>query len=190
MFTLRPILVLAVVTGLVAAHPAQAGERLLVPQLPGWQAIDVTGGDGVESYSLIPPGETRDTWTRRLTVQAFRATTMGAEGFLSTVVDRVEEACDGIAAEPVHMNLGGGLDSGLRAIACGRYKGDGKGLFTLYMAVRGHEALYVLARSWRGDPFQAGKTQPVPPSEVERWAKTFDHVRLCGGPGGAPCPPQ
>lgn len=175
--------------GLGWVNPALAAERILVPQLPGWKTIDSHNDAEIESSSLIPNDETEDTWSRRLTIQAFRNTPMTAVVFLEGLVERIDEVCDGIAAEPLIPGPPGPYETARRIIACGRYRGDGKGSFTLYYALRGKEALYVLARTWRGDPFIPSAVRPVTQAELSRWSATFDAVRLCDSADpGRPCP--
>ncbi len=172
--------------------PAWAGERVLVPQMNGWKQIDHTAGPGVEASSLIPEGETAENWSRRLTVQAFRGSTMSAPAFLDALTERVGEVCDSIAADPVVPGPPGTpYDTARRIVSCGRYMGDGKGLFTYYYALKGRDGLYVLSRSWRGDPFDPRTVRPVPQSEIDRWSATFDAVRLCDTTDSTrPCPAE
>jgi len=177
------ILTLALLIGLMPALGA-AAEQLQVPELPGWKNIDAVDGPGVETSSLIPSEETQDGWTRRLTVQAFTTTQMTAAGFLDGMANQIGAACEGFNAGPILSSPVSGHEAGRRVIACGRFKGDDLGSYSLYLAVRGRQALYVLARSWRGQPYDVGRDPPVAPSELARWSASFDKVRLCDE---APC---
>jgi len=172
-----------------AIGPAVAAERLLVPELSGWKVVD-SHTDGVADVTeLIPAGESAETWSRRVTVQAFRVSAMGANAFLDGLAARTEEVCDGFAADPIRPLRMPGAEAGRRTIACGRYKGDGKGVYTLFTAVRGANALYVLSRAWRGEPYHPGGTPPVAAAELAEWAAMSDAVRLCNSDDPArPCP--
>ena len=186
----HPPAAVAVLFALLAAAPAaSAAERLLIPEMPGWKVIE-THTDAVADVSeLIPANETPDTWTRRFTIQAFRGSTMTAAAFLDGVVARTDEVCDGIAAEPVRSIVVPGAEAARRGIGCSRYKGDGKGSYTLFTAVRGARALYVLSRAWRGEPYHAGVASPVPAAELAEWTATADSIRLCDSDDSArPCP--
>ena len=174
---------------LATSVPAWSAEQILVPQLPGWKVIDHRDAQGVEVNSLIPSSETDDTWTRRLTVQAYRGSPMTATAFLEGLVERIDEVCDSIGVEPIVADPPGPNEGARRVIACGRYKGDGMGSYTLYYALRGRDALYILARSWRGEPFIPSVTRPVTQAELARWQVTFDAVRLCDAADpNRPCP--
>jgi len=184
--------VIAAIAFLVAvASPARAGERLLIPEMPGWKVIDTHNDSVADVTELIPAAETAETWTRRFTVQAFRGSPMSASAFLDGLVARTDEVCDGIKAEPVRPIVVPGAEAARRAIGCGRYKGDGKGSYTLFTAVRGARALYVLSRAWRGEPYRVAGPLPVPAGELAEWAATADAVRLCDADDPArPCPKE
>lgn len=163
---------------MVSAHGAQAGERILVPGLAGWvtvsQIVDASG----ESSELVAPGETADTWTRRASVQAFRQTAMTVPEFLEQIVGKTGDVCDSATAGPVTLGRVAGAEAGSRLVACGRYKGDGRGSVTLFYVIRGREAFYVVSRLWRGEPFPSG-TNPVPVDELADWQRFVASVTLC-----------
>jgi hypothetical protein len=175
---------------LLACASAQAGERLLVPELPGWKTLDSVADRSAEVTEMIPGLEDSRTWTRRLSVHAFRGSPMTAGQFLAGLEPRSGEVCDSILAEPVKPQRLAGAEAGRRVVSCGRYKGDGKGSYALYLAVRGREALYVVARSWRGNPFRPGQP-PVAVTELDDWNAYLDGVRLCDTNDlSRPCPKQ
>lgn len=175
---------------LTAAAPAVAGERVLVPDMVGWKVVDNHAEPDIETTDLIPAEEAPDSWTRRLSIQAYRGATMSAEEFLEGLVERTDEVCDGIFAEPVQRSTVDGAPAGRRGIACGRYRGDGKGSYTLFFAIRGTRALYVLAAAARGAPFSPGVgTSPMPETERAEWLGRFGDVHLCNTVDTAhPCP--
>ncbi len=179
----------AVILGLLAPGPARAGERLLVPRLHGWVLADSHHGPTIEVDDLFPRGQNIHKWTQRLSIDAFRRTPMTVQQFLVGVVAQTGAACKNVAASPITLSLLDGVPAGRRTVACGRYAGDGKGEFTLYYAIRGSAALYVLARAWHGAAFTPGQTAPIPAAELARWNAAFDTVRLCGADGSASdCP--
>ncbi|HTH15583.1 MAG TPA: hypothetical protein VL974_02930 [Magnetospirillum sp.] len=157
---------------------AQAGERLQVPELPGWKVVVNVADRAGESTELIPAAETADGWTRRVTVQAFRGSPMTVPDFLDQVVQRTAEVCDGATAGPSGLGKVSGLEAGTRSIACGRYKGDGRGSFTLHYVVRGREAFYVITRLWRGVPFNPSTT-PISQEELAEWTDYVNSVEVC-----------
>ncbi len=185
---MRRAAVFAFATLLLLPLPAPAAERLLVPDLPGWTVIDTHTDSVTDVSELVPGTESADVWTRRLSVQAFRTTPMAVAEFLDGLVPRTREVCDDFAAGPIVPSPVDGVDGGRRTIACGRYHGDGRGSFTLFYAIRGRAALYVLARAWRGDPFVSA-APPLSDSELADWNSFFDGVRLCDTDDPAhPCP--
>jgi hypothetical protein len=169
----------AIGLSMLIAAQAEAGERLLVPQLAGWTQIEEENGAGIQSSSFVPQGETSQDWHMRLTVQAYPGTGLTALGFLDQVVERIDESCEGSSAGPIATAPLTGHEAGRRVIRCGRYLGDGMGLVTLYYAIRGRQALYVVARSWRGEPFKVGQDQPVSEAEIGRWGRSLDPIKLC-----------
>ena len=110
-----------------------------------------------------------------MTVQAYPGTSLGAEVFLNGLADRLGPACEDFAVGPVVPSSVSGREAGRRIVSCGRFKGDGMANYSLYFAIRGQKALYVLARTWRGEPF---RTAPVDAAELSAWTATFDKVRL------------
>ena len=186
---MRKIIAALFLTFLVVTGPVRAGERLLVPELMGWRVISTHNDQFADVSELIPPSQSEEDWTRRLTVQAFRGGKMDAGEYLDGLIPRTEEVCDSIVAEPIQRTPLAGFEGGRRSIACGRYQGDGKGSYTLFFAIRGHEALYVLARSWRGEAFKPQTGSPVPAQEFADWQALFDGVRICDTADSArPCP--
>lgn len=163
---------------MAAWSPATAAERLEVPQLPGWQVVSSITDRSGESTDLIPPGETVDTWTRRVTVQAFRGVAMTVPAFLDQVVQKTAEVCEGATAGPPSLGRVGGVEAGTRTVACGRYKGDGRGSFSLHFAVRGREAFYVVTRLWRGAPFNPA-AMPISAAELQEWSDYAAGINLC-----------
>ncbi|MBC7951503.1 MAG: hypothetical protein H7Z12_06720 [Rhodospirillaceae bacterium] len=174
---MRGFWVVAVMMGL-SCGGAVAAERLQVPELPGWKMVaNVTDRAG-ETTEMIPQSETSEHWTRRVTVQAFRAVSMSAAAFLEQVVQKTSEVCDGTTAGPSSLGKVSGAEAGTRTVACGRYKGDGKGSFTLHYVIRGREALYVVSRVWRGEPFNT-TTMPIAYSELAEWTDYVNAIELC-----------
>lgn len=169
---------LFLVLGLTCAGAAQASERLQVPELPGWKMVVHLADQSGEQTELIPPNETPENWTRRASIQAFRNVSLGVSGFLDQVVTRTAEVCDGATAGPASLGRVSGAEAGTRTVACGRYKGDGKGTFMLHYVVRGKDALYVISRAWRGAPFDSA-AMPISVEELAEWKAYVDAIALC-----------
>lgn len=157
---------------------ARAAERLQVPQAAGWKVVATVADQSGEATELIPEAETAETWSRRITIQAFRGVRLGAADFLEQVAARTAPVCDGATAGPASLGKVSGLEAGTRTVACGRYKGDGKGTFTLHYVIRGKAALYVVTRVWRGAPFDP-PSMPISAAELAEWTSYVDAVTVC-----------
>lgn len=172
----RIVFVCSVLIALAA--PAVAAERLQVPQLADWKVLSTVTDKTGQATDLIPVGETGETWTRRISVQAFRGVPLTVPDFLDQAVSNAASVCEAAAAGPVSLGRVAGLDAGSRTIACGKYKGDGHGTFVLHFAIRGREAFYVVSRMWRGAPFAQGQV-PVPDDELAEWRAYADGIDVC-----------
>lgn len=173
---------------LLSGLPAGAAERLLVPHLPGWKVVVVHSDPGAEFSELIPESETTEAWTRRISVEAFRGAGNSVASFLDMVGRRSTEICDGASADAPRLGRLGTAEAGSRSVACGRYKGDGKGTYTLYYAIRGRDAFYVVSRSWRGEAFAVDRV-PVGQQELADWIAYMRAITLCDTADPArPCP--
>lgn len=170
--------VMALLVGLLAAGNALAAERLQVPQVPGWKIVSSVSDRAGESTELIPEAETEPNWTRRISVQAFRGVGMTVPAFLDQVVQKVAAVCDGATAGPPSLGKVNGAEAGTRTVACGRYKGDGNGTFSLHYVIRGKEALYVVTRMWRGEPFNPAQV-PISQAELAEWTDYVNALDLC-----------
>jgi hypothetical protein len=180
--------VLVLVLSLLSSLPAGAVERLLVPQMAGWRAVVIHSDPGGEISELIPESETPETWTRRISVEAFRGAAATVSSFLDMVGRRSAEICDESGADAPRIGRLETAEAGSRTIACGRYKGDGRGTYTLYYAIRGRDAFYVVSRSWRGEPFPVGRV-PVGQQELADWIAYMRAITLCDTADPArPCP--
>jgi len=175
---MRGLGLMAMVLGLALAGNALAAERLQVPQLAGWKMVASVSDRAGESNELIPETETEQGWTRRISIQAFRGVSLTVPAFLDQLAQKVAAVCDGATAGPPGMGKVSGMDAGTRTVACGRYKGDGRGTFSLHYVIRGRAALYVVTRMWRGEPFSPG-TMPISQAELADWTDYVNALELC-----------
>ncbi|MBR9973047.1 hypothetical protein [Magnetospirillum sulfuroxidans] len=163
---------------IAVAAPAGAAERLQVPQLVDWKVLSAVADKTGEATELIPADETGETWTRRVSVQAFRGVPLTVQAFLDQAVSNAAGVCEAAAAGPSSLGRVSGYEAGSRTIACGKYKGDGHGTYVLHFVIRGREALYVVSRMWRGAPFGLGAV-PVPDAELAQWRAYADAIDVC-----------
>lgn len=170
----------AVAAMALAGGGAVASERLQVPQMAGWKVVVNVADRSGEATELIPASETAEGWTRRTTVQAFRGSPLTVPDFLEQLVQRTAAVCEGATAGPASLGAVGGAQAGTRTVACGRYKGDGRGSFSLFLVIRGKEALYVIGRLWRGEPFNPSQ-MPISAAELQEWSDFVGAIDLCDG---------
>jgi hypothetical protein len=170
--------VMAFMVAVMAAGNAWAAERLQVPESPGWKIVASVSDRAGEANELIPEAETEQNWTRRISIQAFRNVGLTVPEFLDQVARKVAEVCDGATAGPPSLGKVSGAEAGTRTVACGRYKGDGRGTFALYYAIRGKDALYVVTRMWRGEPFNPAQV-PISQAELAEWTDYVNALDLC-----------
>ena len=163
---------------LMSAPAALAAERLQVPRLEGWTLLSSVSDASGQATEMIPEGETAETWTRRISIQAFRNVALTVPSFLDQLAQRTAPVCEAAAAGPASLGMVGGREAGSRMLACGKYKGDGRGTYVLHFAIRGREAFYVVSRMWRGAPFAVG-TIPLPAAELGDWRAFADAIDLC-----------
>lgn len=166
------------VTGLSLAGGAGAAERIQVPQMAGWTVVSTVADQTGEATEMIPDGETAANWSRRVTIQAFRGIRMTVPDFLEQVAVHAAPVCDGATAGPASLGKVGGMPAGTRTVACGRYKGDDRGTFSLHYVIAGRAALYVVTRVWRGAPFDPA-FMPISAAELAEWTDYVNAIELC-----------
>lgn len=173
---MRPVLLLLSALWLISASGALAGERLLVPQLDGWRPVVGHAGPAGEVTEMIPEHESPDSWTRRMTVQAFRGVDLPVAEFLDKAAKGMAEPCVHPVIEPPRLGRLESAEAGSRLVACGR-NADGSGEVSMFYAIGGREAFYVVSRSWRGPAFDSAP-HPVPDAEMAEWISFMRSVRL------------
>jgi len=189
--------VAACVAGLFAFAPAVlaqapgAGEQLYVAPPQGWVMGFHDQQGNVEVTELVPQGQSVQDWTEMLTVQLITGKPeRSPQEVLKDQVEELQKACDDIGAGATAPQVENGYDTAIRAIACTKSKQWGKGELTLYKVIRGRERLYVIARAWRGAPFDK-EHLPVPPEKTQEWLRFMQQVSLCDSRDGQrPCPGQ
>ncbi|MBI2239233.1 MAG: hypothetical protein HYU59_00360 [Magnetospirillum gryphiswaldense] len=170
--------ILSILGVFLMSQGAFAAERLQVPQLPDWKVLSSVTDKAGQATELIPADESAESWTRRITVQAFRGVPLTVKDFLDQAVEKTAPVCDAASAGPASLGVVAGREAGSRTIACGKYKGDGRGTYVMHFAIRGAEAFYVVSRMWRGAPFAVGQV-PVPGDELMQWRAFADSIDLC-----------
>lgn len=188
---MRRLAAIVLAAGLLAA-PAlsqEGGERLYVLPPHGWQ-IGFHGRQGeIELTELVPPGQTIQDWSQMLTIQIISGEpNKTAQDIMNAQLERVRSECADAGAGPASPGVENGYETVIRAVACTRSKRYGKGELNLYKVLRGHERIYVVARSWRGEPFEKAHV-PVPPETTMEWLNFMNRVVVCDSRDAKhPCP--
>ena len=172
----------------------KAKEALSVPIPPGWtlgQARQFSGaGTGIidnllkikpERKLYIPAGETPETWTEVILVEAFpKPGPLIPDQIHRRWLGKVIAGCEnGHGADPKSRQEQGFLT--LRAYyACAKLKLENRGSFRVLKVIKGRKAVYVISRTWRGKTFPAAGLSNVA-ARFDDWMIWFDRVGA-GGP--------
>lgn len=160
------------------AAPA-SGERLFLIPPTGWVIAFHDRQGNVDLTELVPQGQTAQNWKEMLTVQLISGKPESSPAdVLKNQLSEIQQACDDVGAGAVSPGMENGYETALRAIACTRSKQWGKGELNLYKVIRGQDRLYVVSRSWRGEPFEKDKL-PVGPDVTKQWLNFMQQVRVC-----------
>ena len=167
------------VTASLAVEP---GEHLFVDvatKLPGWVLTSVPRANGVELTVLVPPGQTAKDWTDQVAVETFYGPPHGtAQELLTERFTQISRDCEDTAMGPVSPVIENGYDTAMRAVACTKIKKMDKGEVSLYKAWKGNDHMYLVARAWRGPPFDKAHV-PVQPDVTLQWLAFVTSIVLC-----------
>jgi len=176
---LAAILLILAFLGSPASAEQAVGEQLLVPWPAGWKKVFHEGKGNIEVSELVPPDQSVNEWSEMLTVQlVLGPPKQKAADLLKDRAEEFKKSCDDVGAGPVAEERSNGYETAMRAIACTKSKQWGKGELSLFKAFIGRQRLYVVSRSWRGEPFEKEK-QPVPAEKTAEWLAFMDRVVLC-----------
>jgi len=169
-----------------------AGEHLYVNlkcKLPGWTALPTLHSSSLELTAIVPPGQNGQNWTDQVAVETFYGPPQrSAQELMAERVEQIDRECEDTAVGPVSPVVENGYDTAMRAVACTKAKKLGQGEVTLYKAWKGRDAMYLVARSWRGHPFDKAHV-PVPPETTLQWLAFVQSIVLCDSRDPQhPCP--
>lgn len=192
------VLLLAGGVWTIPAGALDPGEYLYVDvlsKLPGWLAQPTIRSDDLELTVIVPPGQTAKDWTDQVAVETFYGPPRSsAQALLSERMGEISRACEDTALGPVNPTMENGYETAMRAVACTKVKKLDKGEVSLYKAFKGHDRMYLVARAWRGPPFDKQHV-PVQPEVTLQWlafvqsivlCDTRDPHKPCPGPAGSP----
>ncbi len=133
------------------------GEYYIAGLPPGWTRHEPSIGQDVHHEDWLPPGQTPERWTDRITLQVVPELA-GKEPrtFLDQITNLRGEVCDGVFATEVEMAVLNGFAVGFRIIACTRDVRTDAGVVVAVRVVTGDRALYVSQRVFQVPPFGPG----------------------------------
>jgi hypothetical protein len=168
----------------VAAQPALDAENLIVSP-PGDFKVGYDSHDANKSITeFVPAQETVEDWTRMLTVQVFRHAKIEAAAFLQGVGKGFAEACPGTTVRGNGIRTGqvNGYVVSMLFLQCPKNPATGKPETTIFRAIKGNDALYLVQRAWRAVPAQ---------QDVDETMQALAHVMVCDTRASEhPCPAE
>ncbi len=103
------------------------------------------------------------------------------------IAERARPICLQVLSSPINEHVESGYPAATMSLFCLRDAQTRKGDVTLYRAIRGERALYVLSRSRRGETHD-GKTIPLPEEILAQWRKELRNFLICRrGDAGIEC---
>ncbi len=163
---------------------------------PGWIQAARVEGMPVDFAAWTPHGQTSNDWREMIAAQLF--SDLGGRdpaAFLDRVTAGYDQACDSISTTSIKPEPVNGLPSAFRAVACSRNSGSGFGEVVLFRVIAGQNALYMMERIYRTEPFAPG-TIPFDNDFLALGKESLELGLACqraapgGGTGGgnSPCP--
>jgi hypothetical protein len=133
------------------------GEHYIAGLPPGWIRHDTSIGQDVRHEDWLPPGQTPEKWTDRITLQIVPELAGKApRTFLDQITNLRGEICDGVFATEVETAILNGFATGFRILACTRDVRTNMGVIAVMRIVTGNRALYVSQRVFQIPPFAPG----------------------------------
>jgi len=107
---------------------------------------------------FVPSGETVDDWNEMLTVQVFRnLKDLTAAAFLQNVGGMYLKACPDTAKNEIVTGKVNSYAVSMLALKCPSNPKTGKPETTVFRAIRGKDALYVVQHAWKTVPSDGAK---------------------------------
>ncbi len=158
---------------------------------PGWIRAARVEGMPADFAAWTPRGQTSNNWREMIAAQLFANQGQRDPGvFLNQVASGYERACDSISTTSIKPETINGLPAAFRALACGRNSVSGFGEVVLFRVIAGRNALYMMERIYRTEPFAPGSI-PFDDDFLARGKTTLELGLVCdenGAGGDSPCP--
>jgi hypothetical protein len=164
-----------------ARSEMQAAEQLLIPfSDEEWRQWKVGAQAKLPNFTMveyIPTTRVMENWDRMLTVQIFHNSAVPLAQFMGRMKAAFETKCESTQLGSLSGKVNG-YDTSQHWLSCSRNKQSGKGEITLTVGIQGRDALYLVQRAARGEPY-AADAGPLPKTEQKAWVTFAKKVRIC-----------
>ena len=155
------------------------GEFFMASIPDGWLALPRATKAQQTSAEWLPQGQTVENWTDMITVQVFPG---WAEGDVSTFLEGLAEIykqnCEVSGATPLLKDQVNGFLTGFRLINCTRDLTRNSGEVSLFRALIGKNAAYLIQRVFRVPEFEIG-AKPVTDEAMVQAYGSISSIGAC-----------
>jgi len=166
------------------------GGEVYIAGLPaGWRKqAEASDALGIRA-DWLPAGQTVEDWRDRITLQLIPEVSGPVpERFLDNLAALWTESCESVMVTEVESKPINGYAAASRLIACTRDTQSGKGSVSLYRAIAGERALYVVQRAYRVAPFTT-EGVPIGSADLDAGRNAIGYGVACARDAAAhPCP--
>ena len=160
--------IVGVITGLAAAQPALAAERLVTEPYPGgtWHEVANQSNGGAFIRVQMPEGQTPESAQDVLTAQAIPGYRGQPADFITRAFTQLGQNCDAVETVGPTTVEEQGRQVAYGRLYCGRQKGHPYGAHVFFKAILGSEALYVVDRDFRTPGSDKPGAPPLPDDQA------------------------
>ncbi len=162
-----------------ASKGAELTERLLLLPPAGWQEGGTTRGGNAITTHLFPAGQNAEKWNEMLSIQVMGDSRADAREHIQRIIEASRTSCEASGPSPVTEGHSNGYPVSTLTVTCTKGRQSGLGGLVAVKAIRGAQALYVVQRIWRGQPFERNSAAPVPPEMLKEWSEFLRGVAVC-----------
>lgn len=166
------------------------GEVYIAGLPSGWTLGFQESNEIGHHLEWVPDGQAPKDWRDMIAYQLFpKLIELDPDQFLTKMADHYADSCEQVLATDIEGTPNNGYAGALRVLACTRNKVTGLGEVTLFRAVMGERAFYVVQRAWRMDPFEPDAI-PVTGEQLDAGRKLIEYGVACrNNTPQRPCPP-
>ncbi|MBB4265595.1 hypothetical protein [Roseospira visakhapatnamensis] len=188
---LLAVLVVLLPGGGVGPSPAAGAgaETLRFTPPTGWREVHRVERDGLSVRHLVPPAQGGETWRDMITVQVLRtARPPTLEDLHARALAGYRADCDGARGGALQRGESNGYPTGFWVLGCPTNTRTGRGETAFFKATLGEQAVYVLQRVWRTDPFSPGADAGIDAAARREAIALLKAARVCRpGSTAHPC---